>query len=252
VTPLLQAKRLAAGYGEARAIRDVDLEVEPGEVVALLGPNGAGKTTTALALAGELRPMAGKVVWQGSDHVTPLYRRAREGLALVTEERSVFMRLSTRQNLALGRDCELTRALELFPELRPLLSRTAGLLSGGEQQMLTLARALARPTRLLIADEMSLGLAPMMVTRLLTAVRAAADRGMGALIVEQHVRRALEIADRVYVLTQGKVTFAGTAAEAHERLDDIEASYLTHAPTENHRRSPTDPHAAEEESRDQD
>jgi len=233
VTPLLQASGLAAGYGEARAIRDLDLEVRPGEVVALLGPNGAGKTTTALALAGELRPMAGSVMWQGSDRHVALHRRAREGLAFVTEERSVFMGLSAQQNLLLGRGCDLTRALELFPELRPLLARKAGLLSGGEQQMLTLARALARPTKLLIADEISLGLAPMMVTRLLAAVRAAADEGMGALIVEQHVRRALEIADRVYVLTQGRRTFAGTSDEARGRLGDIEASYLTNTTKNN-------------------
>jgi ABC-type branched-subunit amino acid transport system ATPase component len=144
----------------------------------------------------------------------------------VTEERSVFMRLSTRKNLLLGRDCDVDRAIALFPELAELQGRVGGLLSGGEQQMLTLARALARPTRLLIADEMSLGLAPLAVRRLMTAVREAADSGMGALVVEQHVRRVLEIADRVYVLRRGRIVFSGSAEEARGRINEIEQTYL--------------------------
>jgi len=227
MTALIEAAGIAAGYGGPPAVRDLDIEVHPGEVVALLGANGAGKTTTLLTLAGELTPSAGEVLWEGRPTRTPLYRRARHGIGLVTAERSVTMRLTARQNLRIGRGCDVDRAVAVFPELEPLLDRRAGLLSGGEQQMLTLARALARPTKLLLADELSLGLAPRTVGTLLAAVRRAADDGMGALVVEQHVHRVLEIADRVYVLRHGRVRFSGTVTEARERLGDIQAEYLS-------------------------
>jgi branched-chain amino acid transport system ATP-binding protein len=230
MTAIIEAQKLTVGYGHAVVVHEVDLEVHPGEIVALLGPNGAGKTTTLLALAGELKPFSGAVLWEGRESGAPLHRLAREGLALVTEERSVTTRLSTRQNLAIGRGIDVERALALFPELQPLLGRRGGLLSGGEQQMLTLGRALARPTELLMADELSLGLAPLAVERLLRAVRTAADSGLGALLVEQHVHRVLEIADRVYVLGQGRVQLAMTAAEARLRLKEIQEHYLTDIP----------------------
>jgi branched-chain amino acid transport system ATP-binding protein len=226
MSTLLEARGLSSGYAGVEILRGVTLRVEPGEVVALLGANGAGKTTTLLTLAGELKPLAGEVLWKGKRAKAPLHRRARQGLAYVTEERSVFPKLTTRQNLAVGR-CDVDKATALFPELVPLLSRRVGLLSGGEQQMLTLGRALARPTDLLLADELSLGLAPKTVGRLLRAVRAAADGGIGALLVEQHVHRVLEIADRVYLLHQGRIEFDGTAAEARASLDEIQATYLT-------------------------
>src|SRR5579863_163804 len=228
-TPLLEARGLCAGYGRVEVVRDVTLEVRPGEVVALLGANGAGKTTTLLTLAGELMPLGGQVLLKGSNATAPLYKRARGGMAFVTEERSVFPKLTTRQNLAVGR-ADIAKATALFPELEPLMSRRGGLLSGGEQQMLSLARALARPTDLLLADELSLGLAPRIVGRLLRAVRAAADNGVGALLVEQHVHRVLEIADRVYLLHHGRVQFTGTAAEARGSIDEIQATYLTAGP----------------------
>ena len=224
--PLIEARGLAAGYGELAAVRDLDLEVYPGEVVALLGPNGAGKTTTLLTLAGELPPLGGEVHWLGSSRKAPLHRRVRQGLAFVPEERSVIKRLSTADNLRLGKH-EVAAALEFFPELADRLRLRAGLLSGGEQQMLTLARALASKPRVLLADELSLGLAPKLVTRLLTAVREAADRGVAVLIVEQHATQALEIADRVYVLRRGRVEVQGTAAEVRGRLGEVEAAYLT-------------------------
>ena len=223
---LLEARNLSAGYRGVEIVRDVALEVRTGEVVALLGANGAGKTTTLLTLAGELAPLGGEVLLNSVATTAPLYKRARNGIAFVTEERSIFPKLTTRQNLAVGR-ADIAEATALFPELEPLMSRRAGLLSGGEQQMLTLGRALARPTQLLLADELSLGLAPKTVTRLLRAVRAAADRGMGALLVEQHVHRVLEIADRVYLLNQGQIAFSGTAAEARDSIDEIQATYLT-------------------------
>lgn len=229
MTTLVQSRGLHAGYGETLAIRDVNLEVRSGEVVVLLGANGAGKTTTLLSLAGELTPTTGTVSWLGSEAAHSLHKRARGGLALVTEQRAVFSRLTTRQNLAIGRGCDVDKAFDLFPELGPLADRRGGLLSGGEQQMVTLGRALASPTKLLLADELSLGLAPQIVGRLLRAVRTAADQGMGALLVEQHVRRALEVADRVYVLHRGRIELDIPAADAVGRIDEIQDYYLSAA-----------------------
>jgi branched-chain amino acid transport system ATP-binding protein len=225
--PLLECRALAAGYGAVAVVRDVDLHVEPGEVVALIGPNGAGKTTTLLTLAGELPPIAGDVVFRGVVTKAPLYRRARQGMGFVTEERSVFKALTAAENLRVA-GISRAEAVELFPELEPLMDRTAGLLSGGEQQMLTLARAVARDPKLLLVDELSLGLAPVIVRRLLQTVRHIADeRSTGILLVEQHVRQALNIADRVYVMQRGRIVMNGTADEVHGRLDEIEATYLS-------------------------
>jgi branched-chain amino acid transport system ATP-binding protein len=224
--PLLEARGLAAGYNGVPVVRDVDLRVDRGEVVALLGPNGVGKTTTLLTLSGELPRIAGEIVWQGLGTKAPLYKRARQGLGLVTEDRSVFMGLSTADNIHLGRIPQ-ARALAVFPELGALLRRRAGLLSGGEQQMLAIARALARDPKLLLIDELSLGLAPLIVARLLRTVRhAASERGLGVLLVEQHVPRALSIADRVYVMQRGKIAFEGTAQEVTRDLGHLQDIYL--------------------------
>jgi sulfate-transporting ATPase len=231
---LLRAIGLSAGYGDLSAVRELDLVVEPGEVVALIGPNGAGKTTTLLTLAGELPPLAGEVRWLGARvdaRRVPLHRRARQGLAFVPEERAVVPGLSTANNLRLGRG-DVQDALALFPELEPLLRRRAGLLSGGEQQMLTLARALASKPRLLLVDELSLGLAPLAVQRLLDAVRAAADRdGVGVVLVEQHAPLALAHADRVVVLRRGRVGLTGSADELLGRLGTVESAYLSDVTT---------------------
>ncbi|WP_322761921.1 ABC transporter ATP-binding protein [Frankia sp. Cr2] len=225
MTTLVEARGLCAGYEGVPVVRDLDLTVAPGEVVALLGPNGAGKTTTLLTLAGDLRPVSGTVLVDGHPSRAPLHRRAAAGLALVPEERSVFKGQTTAENLRVGR-CDVGQALALFPELKAKLKTTAGLLSGGEQQMLTLARALARGPRLLLADELSLGLAPLVVARLLRAVRAAADSGVGVLLVEQHVSQVLKVADRAYLLRRGRVEMSGTADELRSRLTDVEDSYL--------------------------
>ena len=227
MTAVLETLGLTAGYLGQPVVHDLDIEVNAGEVVALLGANGAGKTTTMLAIAGELPPLAGSVLFDGQATTAPLHQRAKRGLSYVTEERSVFRGLSARDNLRCG-GVSPEATIELFPELERSLGTRGGLLSGGEQQMLTLARALLRGPRVLLADELSLGLAPLVVDRLLAAVRRAADEhGTGALIVEQHARKALRYADRVYVLRGGRVERAVPAAEARERLSDIEAAYLS-------------------------
>jgi branched-chain amino acid transport system ATP-binding protein len=226
VNPVLEARDLSSGYGGAAVVRNLNLHVQPGEVVALFGPNGAGKTTTLLALAGELTPMSGQVRLQGQPTTAPLHRRAQSGLALVTEERSIFASLTVAENLRLGRG-DPREALRLFPELTPLRARRAGLLSGGEQQILTLARALAGRPSVLLIDELSLGLAPMVVDRLMISLRAAADSGVGVLLVEQQVEAALSIADRGYVLKSGEILFQRTTVELREGRDQLESAYLT-------------------------
>jgi branched-chain amino acid transport system ATP-binding protein len=226
MTAILEASGVTAGYGPQPVIHAIDIQVHPGEIVALLGANGAGKTTTLLALSGELPLMAGRVLMDGQVETGPLHRRARKGLAYVTEERSVFKQLSLADNLRCG-GVDIPEALALFPELGSRLRVRGGLLSGGEQQMLTLARALGRRPRLLLADELSLGLAPLVVKRLLDAVRAAAERdGCGVLLVEQHVRKALRYADRAYIIARGRIQMSLSAAAARERIAEIEQTYL--------------------------
>jgi branched-chain amino acid transport system ATP-binding protein len=227
---VLEAKDLSCGYGQMAVVRGLDLPVIAGEVAALIGPNGAGKTTTLLTLAGELPPISGEVRWLGQPTTAPMHQRCRQGLSYVTEERSVIMKLTAKENLRLA-GVPIDAAVALFPELEPLLKRPAGLLSGGEQQMLTVARALGRNPNVMLLDELSLGLAPIIVRRLLQAVRAATkDLGVGVLLVEQHVRQALEVADRVYVMQRGQIAFSGTATEMSQQLTTIEAAYLTAAP----------------------
>jgi branched-chain amino acid transport system ATP-binding protein len=224
---LIECRGLSAGYGQLAVIRDLDLRVDEGEVVALIGRNGAGKSSTLLALAGELKPMSGEVRWMGKRTTAPMHVRCRSGLGYLTEERSVIMNLTAADNLRLA-DVAPEKACELFPALEPVLKRTAGLLSGGEQQMLALARALCREPKVLLADELSLGLAPLIVTRLLATLRTAAhEHGLGVLLVEQHVRQALAVADRVYVMDRGNITLSGPVEEIRGRLDEIEATYLS-------------------------
>ena len=223
---LLRAEGLFAGYGGVAVVHDFDLTVRSGEITALLGANGAGKTTTLLALAGAVEPLGGELYWRGTRTSFPLHRRAREGLAFVPEQRSVFMNLTVAQNLRLGRG-QAARALELFPELEPHIHRRAGLLSGGQQQLLTLARCLASDPALLMIDEVSLGLAPLVVKRLLDAIRTAAStRGTAVILVEQHIRQALAIADHGVVLRRGRSVLQGRAAELRLREHEIKDAYI--------------------------
>ena len=224
-TPILEARQMCAGYGSVEVVKDLDLVVHSGEVVALLGVNGAGKTTIVRALSGQLKPSGGQVWLKGRPTTAPLHKRVREGMRLITEDRSVFMGLTTAENLRLGGQSR-DACLQLFPELERLLHRKAGLLSGGEQQMLTLARALAAQPTVLLADELSLGLAPLICVRLLAALRAAADRGAGVLLVEQRARDALRVADRAYVISNGRVAVSGPASELAGRIEEIESTYL--------------------------
>jgi branched-chain amino acid transport system ATP-binding protein len=222
---VIEANALCAGYGNVAAIVDVDLHVQQGEMIALLGANGAGKTTTLLALSGAIRATGGRVSLFGSADRRPVFRRVREGLALLPEQKAVFMGLTVRENLLLGRG-NMQLALGLFPELERRLRVRAGLISGGEQQMLALARILAARPKLVLADELSLGLAPLVVRRLLQALSQAAEAGAGVVIVEQHPHTALKWTDRAYVMRRGRIELAGNSAELLNRADEVTALYL--------------------------
>ena len=228
VTHTLETHGLHAGYGDVQVIHDLHIHADPGEIVALLGANGAGKTTTLLTIAGVLPALSGQVAMAGKEAPRGLTGRARQGMALVTDDRSVFRGLTVRENLRLG-DGDPAAAIKIFPALEALMGRKAGLLSGGEQQMLGLGRALARKPGLLLADELSLGLAPIVVGHLLSAVRAAADQGTAVILVEQQVRLVLDVCDRAYVLQRGRIELAGTAAELRGRRAEIEKAYLSAA-----------------------
>lgn len=232
---LLTVRGLSAGYAGVPVVRDVDLHVDAGEVVGLLGPNGAGKTTTLLSISGLVPALDGSIDVLGEPVETKHpFRNARRSLAHVPENRSLFFDLTVRENLRLGgqgpkgdRNAAIEEALELMPALQPLQDRRAGLLSGGEQQMLALARALASRPRLVLIDEMSLGLAPIIVEQLLPIVRRVADeQGAGVLLVEQHVHMALTVADRAVVLSHGQVVLDESAEALRADPSVLESSYL--------------------------
>lgn len=225
MTMILQCKNLNVGYGQRAIISGMNLKINTGEIVALLGPNGAGKTSSLLTIAGGLPPISGEISLFGAPCSSPLYQRVRNGMGFITDERSLIFGLTARDNLRL-RGGSVEGALAYFPELEEHLDRQAALLSGGQQQMLALGRALAAKPKLLLADELSLGLAPKMVQRLLKSLRAAADDGLAILLVEQHVSQALKIADYALILGQGKIMIEGKSANLKPRLAEIENSYL--------------------------
>jgi len=217
---LLEVKRLEVHYGGIKAVKGIDLEVRERELVTLIGANGAGKTTTLKALAGLLRPSSGSVRYNGRD-VTGIaaHELVPLGLALVPEGRGVFARLTVEENLAMGaysrRDrfvaADFERAYALFPRLAERRRQSAGTLSGGEQQMLAIARALmSRPT-LLLLDEPSMGLAPLMVQKIFETIKAVAQEGVTLLLVEQNAKLALEICHRGYVMESGAIALADSA-----------------------------------------
>jgi branched-chain amino acid transport system ATP-binding protein len=225
--PALEAVDLTSGYLPGQAvIKKLNLAVTAGQVTVLFGANGAGKTTTMHTLAGVMPATSGEVRINGVATKKPLHLRARDGLSYVTEQRSVLMGLTTRENLQVGGVSE-SEAFALFPELEKRIDVLGGLLSGGEQQMLTVARALGRKPRILLADELSLGLATKVVTRLLEAVRDAANnKGTAVLLVEQHVKKVLRYADFAYVLQRGEIVLSGSGEELATRIDEIESYYM--------------------------
>jgi ABC-type branched-subunit amino acid transport system ATPase component len=231
VEPVLAIEGLTAGYDGAPVLRNVDLHVDAGEVVALLGPNGAGKTTALRTISGLVRPFAGTIRLDGSDLArrSPA-SRARLGIAHMPEGRGVFFGLTVAEHFRLGfpgERLDSDTAYDYFPALAALADRRAGLLSGGEQQMLALGRALARKPRLMLLDEPSLGLAPVIVEGLLPIVSSyARESGCAVLLVEQHIHVALSVADRAYVLSHGELVIDERAEVLRADHELILSSYL--------------------------
>ncbi len=229
--PVLALEGLTAGYDGAAVVRGLDLSVGAGEVVALLGPNGAGKTTTLRAISGIVRPLGGTIRFDGADLArrSPT-ARARLGIAHVPEGRGVFFGLTVAEHFKLGfpgERLDTDMAYQYFPALAKIADRRVGLLSGGEQQMLALGRALARKPRLLLLDELSLGLAPVIVESLLPVVANFAEQsGCAVLLVEQHIHIALAVADRGYVLAHGDLVIHETAAVLRADHQLILSGYL--------------------------
>jgi branched-chain amino acid transport system ATP-binding protein len=232
-SPAIAIENLTSGYAGIPAIRGLTMTVAGGEVVALLGPNGAGKTTTLLTIAGVLRPVGGSVRVLGHpvESGRP-YRAARRGISLVPDSRSLFAGLTAEDNIRLAsrwaaKRIRVEEVVDLFPALGPKLKTRAGLLSGGEQQMLAIGRAIAGDSKVLMIDEMSMGLAPVITKSILPIIKAAArERGAAVLIVEQHIDLALQVADRAYVLNHGELHLASTSAELLANRKLVQASYL--------------------------
>lgn len=222
---------MTVAYGRVRAVRDISLGVDEGQVVALLGPNGAGKTTTMRAIMGLVPIAAGRAVFAGHDVTNQAaHKRSHGGLALVPEGRGIVPGFTVAENLRLGalyrnRDSDWDEVYELFPRIRERLDQTAGSLSGGEQQMVAIARAIVARSRLLLLDEPTMGLAPVLVQRLFEVLETLRERGTSMLIAEQNARRALELADFAYVLQRGTVVEAASADQLREE-ETIVRAYL--------------------------
>ena len=232
---LLEISGLKVAYGGIHAIKGIDLHVAEGELVALIGSNGAGKTTTLKTLAGLLHPASGLIHYGGNSlHNVEAHQRAAMGIALVPEGRGVFARMTIEENLLMGaysrndRDeiaTDLDRMYSLFPRLEERKYQLAGTLSGGEQQMVAMSRALMSRPRLLMLDEPSMGLAPLMVQKIFDTIRDIAALGMSILLVEQNAKLALEVAQRGYVMESGNITLSGAAGDLLGS-DAVQRAYL--------------------------
>jgi branched-chain amino acid transport system ATP-binding protein len=236
-TPLLAIKNLRAAYGKIEALKGVDLSIDSGEIVALIGANGAGKSTLMMTIFGRPRASAGQILYDGNDiTAVPTHQIARLKIAQSPEGRRIFPRMSVAENLQMGADAtdspeaeregSLERVFTLFPRLKERMAQRGGTLSGGEQQMLAIGRALMSRPRLLLLDEPSLGLAPLIARQIFEAIRTLNRQdGLTVLIVEQNANHALKLAHRAYVLVNGLITLSGTGAELLQR-PEIRAAYL--------------------------
>ncbi len=234
-TPILQLRDVKVAYGAIEAVKGIDLELAAGELVSLIGANGAGKTTTLNAIAGTLGISAGELLYDGKRiEKLPAHKRLRQGLALVPEGRGIFTRLTVEENLRMGAYCrrdneaieaDLERVFAMLPRVKERLQQVAGTLSGGEQQMVAIGRALLSRPKLLLLDEPSMGLAPLVVEKIFEVIRSVAAEGVTILLVEQNANLALEFSQRAYVMESGKITLTGSGADL---LADpkVRAAYL--------------------------
>ena len=235
INPLLELSDLHVAYAGIQAVKGINLHIAAGELVALIGSNGAGKTTTLKTVSGLLHPASGQIRYQGKIlHNIAAHQRVAKGIALVPEGRGVFARLTVQENLQMGAyvrsdknaiSTDLARMYELFPRLAERKDQLAGTLSGGEQQMVAMARALMSRPRLLMLDEPSMGLAPLMVQKIFATIRDIAALGMSILLVEQNARLALQVAQRGYVMESGTITLSGAADELLGS-DAVQRAYL--------------------------
>ncbi|NMG35667.1 ATP-binding cassette domain-containing protein [Azoarcus sp. TTM-91] len=234
-TPLLQLQGLQVAYGGIQAVKGISLELHHGELVCLIGANGAGKTTTLNAIAGVLPIVGGGIAYEGKPIANlPAHKRLRQGIALVPEGRGIFTRLTVEENLRMGAytrrdragvEADLERIYTMLPRVKERLHQVAGTLSGGEQQMVAIGRALLSRPRLLLLDEPSMGLAPLVVEKIFEVVQSVSREGVTILLVEQNANLALEFAQRAYVMESGQITLSGSGAEL---LADpkVRAAYL--------------------------
>lgn len=238
---MLEISNLHAAYGDAQVLFGVDLKVEPGEVVAIVGSNGAGKTTLLRAISGALKPTSGSIKLKGEEMAgKPAHELVEHGLIMVPEGRRLFPRMSVRRNLEIGAYSSRARphlaerleyVYRLFPILKERSEQLGGTLSGGQQQMCAIARGLVATPEVLMLDEVSLGLAPVMISRVYDAIRAIGDLGVTLLLVEQNVNQALSVADRAYVIQHGRVALSGTGKELQGN-EEVRRIYLGLSSTE--------------------
>jgi branched-chain amino acid transport system ATP-binding protein len=232
MTMLLSVRQLQVAYGGIQAVKGIDLDVNEGELVCLIGANGAGKTSTLNCLGGLLKPSGGEIIYQGQDlQRIPTHERVKHGLALVPEGRGIFPKLTVAENLRMGAYArslqvgELEQAYERFPRLFERKEQLAGTLSGGEQQMLAIVRALLSKPKLLLLDEPSMGLAPLMVQKIFETIAEVTKEGVAVLLVEQNAKAALQLAQRAYVMESGNISLSGDS-KALAADPRVRAAYL--------------------------